>query len=123
MDIASIVLWAIVIWIVSQVILGVIDGWQIVKLQERVTIIQKLQTLIHEVRVETVGDIEYWYDADSNAFLAQGKTIDEVISVIKSRFPNHIFLIENRGGVAAQTDWKLMSTDEFKKLPLNVDNI
>lgn len=123
MDITSIILWAIVIWIASQIILGILDAHQIVKLQERVTILKKLSDIIHQVKIETVGDIEYWYDADSDAFLAQGRTLEEVIDVIKSRFPDHIFLIENKGGVAAQTGWKLLSPEEFKKLPLNVDNI
>jgi hypothetical protein len=123
MDITSIILWAVVIWIVSQILLGAIDGWQIVKLQERVTVLKKLSDIIHTVKVETVGDIEYWYDADNDAFLAQGRTIDEVINVIKSRFPDHIFLIEDKGGLAAQTGWKLMPADEFQKLPLDVKNI
>ena len=123
MDITSIILWAVVIWIVSQILLGAIEGWQIVKLQERVTVLKKLSDIIHKVKVETVGDIEYWYDADNDAFLAQGRTIDEVINVIKSRFPDHIFLIEDKGGLAAQTGWKLMPADEFQKLPLDVKNI
>jgi len=123
MDIGTIILWAVVLWIISQIILGVIEGFQIVKLQDRVTILKKLSDIIHQVKIEERDGIEYWYDADSNAFLAQGKTIDEVIGVIKSRFPDHIFLIENKGGIAAQTDWKLLSAEEFKKLPLNVDNI
>ena len=123
MDITSIILWAVVIWIVSQILLGAIEGWQIVKLQERVTVLKKLSDIIHKVKVETVGDIEYWYDADNDAFLAQGRTIDEVINVIKSRFPDHIFLVEDKGGLAAQTGWKLMPADEFQKLPLDVKNI
>jgi hypothetical protein len=123
MDITSIILWAILIWIVSQIILGAIDGYQMIKIQERVTVLKKLSDMIHKVKVETVGDIEYWYDADSDAFLAQGRTIDEVVDVIKSRFPDHIFLIEDKGGLAAQTGWKLMPDDEFQKLPLDIKNI
>jgi hypothetical protein len=42
--------------------------------------------------------------------------------VIKSRFPDHIFLIQDTGGVSKQTDWKLMSVEEFNKIAINLDN-
>jgi hypothetical protein len=122
MDITEIILWAVLVWIASQIILGFIDAFQIVKLQERVDIIKKLSDLIHQVKVEKVGDIEYWYDADSDAFLAQGQTVDEVINVIKSRFPDHIFLIQDTGGFSKQTNWKLMPPEEFNKIAINLDN-
>jgi hypothetical protein len=123
MDLTSTILWVIVIWIISQIILGAIDGYQMVKIQERVTVLKKLSDMIHKVKVETVNDVEYWYDADDDAFLAQGRTLDEVINVIKSRFPDHIFLVEEKGGLAAQTGWKLMPAEEFQKLPLDIKNI
>jgi hypothetical protein len=122
MDVTEIILWAIVIWIVSQIMLGVSDAFQIVKLKERVDILKQLSEIIHQVKVEERDGIKYWYDADSEAFLAQGKTIDEVINVIKSRFPDHIFLIQDTGGVSKQTDWKLMSVEEFNKIAINLDN-
>jgi hypothetical protein len=102
--------------------LGISDAFQIVKLKERVDILKQLSEIIHQVKVEERDGIKYWYDADSEAFLAQGKTIDEVINVIKSRFPDHIFLIQDTGGVSKQTDWKLMSVEEFNKIAINLDN-
>ena len=122
MDITSIILWAVVIWIASQIFLGFVDAFQIVKLKERVDILKQLTEIIHQVKVEERDGIKYWYDADSEAFLAQGKTIDEVINVIKSRFPDHIFLIQDTGGVSKQTDWKLMAPEEFNKVVINLDN-
>jgi hypothetical protein len=121
-DITSIILWAVVVWVLSQIFLGFVDAFQIVKLKERVDILKQLTEIIHQVKVEERDGIKYWYDADSEAFLAQGKTIDEVIDVIKSRFPDHIFLIRDTGGVSKQTDWKLMSSDEFNKIVINLDN-
>jgi hypothetical protein len=102
--------------------LGISDAFQIVKLKERVDILKQLTEIIHQVKVEERDGIKYWYDADSEVFLAQGKTIDEVINVIKSRFPDHIFLIQDTGGVSKQTDWKLMSVEEFNKIAINLDN-
>jgi hypothetical protein len=118
----EIILWAVVVWVLSQILLGFVDAFQIVKLKERVDILKQLTKIIHQVKVEERDGIKYWYDADSEAFLAQGKTIDEVIDVIKSRFPDHIFLIRDTGGVSKQTDWKLMPPEEFNKVVINLDN-
>jgi hypothetical protein len=117
-DITSLIIWAIVIWIVSQVILGIMDAFAIVKLQERVDVLKRLRDIIHQVKIEKVGDMEYWYDQDNNTFLGQGKTLDEIVSVLKSRFPEHVFLLEEQGGIAELTGWKLMSPEEFKKINL-----
>jgi hypothetical protein len=121
-SIGEIVLWAVVIWILSQIFLGFVDAMQITKLKERVEILKHLRSIIHQVKIEKDNGVEYWYDQDEGTFLGQGTTKEEVINTLKSRFPEHIFLIEDVGGVAAQTEWKLMSADEFKKLPLNLDN-
>ena len=118
LTVGELVIWAVVIWILSQIVLGVIDGYRILHLSNRVEFLKKLNDTIHQVKVEKQGEIEYWFDADDDRFLGQGKTIDEVINHIKSRFPDHIFLIQGVGGVAKQTDWKLLDIDEFKKVKL-----
>jgi hypothetical protein len=122
MDITEIILWAVVVWVLSQILLGFVDAFQIVKLKERVDILKQLTEIIHQVKVEERDGMEYWYDADSEAFLAQGKTIDDIINVIKARFPDHIFLIQDAGGVSKQTNWKLMPPEEFNKIAINLDN-
>jgi hypothetical protein len=115
LSIVDIILLSIVIWIVSQILLGVSDAFQIIKLTERVKLLKHLNNIIHQVKIETIGDIEYWYDKDTNNFLGQGKTLEEIISILKARFPDHLFLIEGKGGIAAKTDWKLMDPEEFQK--------
>lgn len=121
LSIGEIVLIAVVVWIASQVLLGIMDAFAIVKLQERVDVLKKLQDLIHQVKIEQRNGIEYWYDADNNNFLGQGSNAEEVIIVLKARFPEHIFLLEDVGGVAAQTGWKIMSPEEFKQVQLTFD--
>lgn len=118
LSISEIILLAVVVWITSQIILGVMDAFAIVKLQERVDVLKRLKDIIHQVKIEKRGDIEYWYDEHSEQFLGQGKTLEEVVSVLKSRFPDHVFLIEEQGGIAEETGWKLMSPEEFKKIEL-----
>lgn len=123
MDITSIIIWFVVGWLLMQVILGVTDAMQIVKLKEQVEVLKHINGLIHQVKIEKIGETEYWFDEDDGEFLGQGKTIDEVISHVKSRFPDHIFLIKDLGGVAKQTDWKLIPPDEFNKVQLNVKDM
>lgn len=116
MDVTTIVVLCIVVWIVSQVALGIMDAVHMVKLGDRLTVLKRLNDIIHQVKIEKRNGFEYWYDKDNETFLAQGKSINEVIDVLKSRFPDHVFLLEDRGGIAAQTNWQLMTPEEFKKI-------
>jgi hypothetical protein len=123
MSIGELVIIAVVVWILLQIALGIIDGFRIVTLGEKIKQLNHLSSLIHQVKVEKHSGLEYWFDEDDNRFLGQGKTVDEVIGNIKERFPNHIFLLKGIGGVAKQTDWKLLDTEEFKKVQLNIKDI
>ena len=58
-------------------------------------ILDRVNEIVHRVKVENHHDNWYWYDADSDRFLAQGATPDEVIDHVKSRFPDHVFLLES----------------------------
>ena len=120
-SIGELILWAVLFWVASQIILGIIDAFQIVHLSERVALLKHLGDIIHQVRIEVHNGIEYWYDADKGAFLGQGSTVEEVAEVLKSRFPEHVFLIDGRGGIAAQTNWQLMTPEEFKKIKLSTN--
>jgi hypothetical protein len=85
--------------------------------------IEHLKKIIHDVSVEIHKDIEYWYDANNHHFLASGATIDEVVLTLKSRFPEHIFLVPGRGGVAAKTGWKLVDDMELTRSLLTKETI
>lgn len=82
---------------------------------ERMHIMNHLNNIIHEVRVEQHGPVEYWYDNHDHNFLAQGKDQKETIDNLSKRFPEHIFILPDVGAVAKQTDWKVVTFDEFKK--------
>ena len=118
MDLTTLIIVCILVWIVAQIALGVIDGLHIVKLTQRLDVLKRLNNIIHQVKIEEHSGMEYWYDKDSNVFLGQGRTLDEVVEVLKARFPDHIFLLENRGGIAAKTGWQLKTAEEVKKIEL-----
>ena len=65
-----------------------------------------LETITHVVEVEEHGSTYYWFDRDSGEFLAQGKTYDDIVNILKSRFPNHFFYLNNEM-LLHGPDWQL----------------
>jgi hypothetical protein len=123
MNIGELIIFAVIFWILLQIILGVIDGIRIVTISEKIKQLNQISDLIHQVKVEKHSDMEYWFDEDDNRFLGQGKTAEDIINHVKSRFPDHIFLIQGVGGVSKQTDWKLLDAEELKKVKLNLEEL
>jgi hypothetical protein len=70
---------------------------------------ERLNHLIHRVQVERHGDVYYWFDADDDEFLGQGKDMDEAVEQIKKRFPGHIFFVADKAQSyrISGPDWKL----------------
>ena len=60
------------------------------------TIRQELDKRIHDVTTEICSDIEYWYERESGQFIAQGRTQEEIASVLKAVWPGHVFLVNER---------------------------
>jgi hypothetical protein len=56
---------------------------------------EEISKITHIVNVEQHGEQYYWYDRDTGDFLAQGKNIDDIVAVLKVRFPAHFFYLNN----------------------------
>jgi hypothetical protein len=93
------------------------------KEQRYAAVKQYLDRIIHQVEVEVVNGVTYWFDRDNNAFLAQGQTNEDIIAVIKQRFPDHIFLLPTEEVVTANTDWKLVKFDGFHEVKYTIKEI
>jgi hypothetical protein len=115
MDLIEIIVFLIVAWGIIQIGLGICDAIDIVHLTHRVDVIRRVTELLHDVKIEIHDDIEYWYDEGNYQFLAQGKNFNEIVEVLKHRFPDHVFLLNEKGGLCALTDWKLLTPEEFYK--------
>lgn len=50
---------------------------------------------VQKIEMSKISDIYYLHDADTKQFLAQGKTHPEIVNILKSRFPNTLFLIND----------------------------
>lgn len=79
-----IVMWLIARWLKQRVAESEAEVAAVVKL---------INSKIHPVLKEVHGDHIYWFDAETDEFLAQGATQEEIVSVLKERFRGHIFLI------------------------------
>lgn len=70
----------------------------------------EVERTVHIVRAEEYQGIHYWWDRDSNEFLAQGKTVEEITKVIAKRFPDHYFFLNNNY-VLHGPDWELIKLE------------
>ena len=58
-------------------------------------IIAALDAKIHRVRQEKDAGMFYWYDHDDGNFIAQGRTIEEIQTVLKAHWQRHVFVISD----------------------------
>lgn len=82
---------------------------------------QRLNDIIHMVQVEKQDGVYFWYDADDGEFLAQGRTDEEIIAVLKARFPNHIFYLPTNHFLSAKHNWTPTLAPDA--LPAKIDSI
>jgi hypothetical protein len=67
----------------------------------------KLAKLIHFVHEEQHGNMLYWFDKIDSQFLAQGHTREEILEIIKLRYPRHFFCIDQENIlISAVTNWQ-----------------
>ncbi len=66
------------------------------KVEARQEIVDQISKIVHYVNEERHGDVRYWFDKDTDAFLGQGVTDEEIKSHLKGRFKSHIFVIPDQ---------------------------
>ena len=104
-------LWAMLVCFILSVILRLWFGAKLMQAMSRHEQLDYLKKIIHDVNVERKEGVEYWFDRETDQFLAQGQTLDEIVATLKSRFPDHIFLLPGHGGLAAKTNWQVITDD------------
>lgn len=111
----NLILWGLIALIATRFILHTI----VYKFQQQLHLrkenhIKKLDQIIRYVKTERHGDIDYWFDGENNQFIAQGRTREEIVLVLKSRFPEYIFLLENEK-IIAGPEFNEISLDRIKE--------
>lgn len=93
------VLWAgFTFCLTSWIIIGLLKVRQEnqEKTQAKEIIGNHIDMILHTVVEEIHNDIHYWFDKEDQEFLAQGKTIEDIVTHIKSRFKDHIFIVKDK---------------------------
>ncbi len=103
-DITIGLLWLATTWFVANIFIGVSDALRETNVELRQQLTKRLDEIIHRVREEKVDNTIYWYDYDDGEFLAQGHNQDEIIAVLRSRFPDHMFYLESNQ-IIGQPHW------------------
>ena len=108
--------WIVCTYVIVQIMFGVQDGLKEVNDELEKKLIKRLDEIVHRVEVEQQGDTYYWYDKDNRKFLAQGRTTEEIIDVIKARFPQHVFYFEESNHlICAKHNWEPQPTRSTDK--------
>jgi len=102
----------LVIFLVAETVNFVYNKYYIKELSVQVR--KRLKEIIHEVRIEERNGVEYWFDSETELFLGQGTTQQEIIDAVKSRFPKHIFLFPEKG-ILAGPEWVVQEKFNVKE--------
>jgi hypothetical protein len=90
--IVSVIFWYFVIRIGLNLLKAHLEN----KLEARQELVDQITKIVHYVVEERHGDVRYWFDKDTDAFLGQGVTDDEIKSHLKERFKSHIFVLPEK---------------------------
>lgn len=97
------------LYAIIYVIMSYIEQRIITRIDYAESIVKYINSLVHEVKVEQRDGMIYWYDAEDNRFIAQGRSREEIIEVLKLQFPDHVFLIDEK---------EVLTGPEFVAVPL-----
>jgi hypothetical protein len=98
--------WAISTYIIVQIVIGVQNSLKKSTNLLHQKLFKQLDEIVHRVRVEKDRDTYYWYDLDNNKFLAQGRSDEEIVVNLKTRFPTHMFFLPTNHLICANTNWQ-----------------
>ena len=124
MDLITTILITVLAYQIGKFVIAWFDLKSIEKAAHRQSVIKVLNKMIREVNIETHHGLAYWFDKENDKFLAQGATCQEIISVLKERFPDNVFLLPDGQVISApawtpsdKTDTKITQEmfDKFNK--------
>lgn len=115
--------WTVFYYIIFRVAQSVAQSMSDNKEQRYAAVKQYLDRVIHRVKIEDVNGVTYWFDEDDHTFLGQGQTVEDIIEVLKQRFPEHVFLLPTEEVLTANTDWKLVKYDGFHEVKYTIKEI
>lgn len=105
----------VLLWIcIISFVRGFVEKLIATREEEVLELRDKLVKMIHFVKQEKHGDLLYWFDHETDAFLGQGASVEEIAEHVAKRFPTHIFVTENAEKFMKAPDWKLKPIEELE---------
>ena len=91
------IIWGFIVgWLITWLVLKLIAGFLHAKnaqLQGQLKDLeQKVKELFVRVNIEKHGDIYYVFEKETDRFVAQGRTAEEIKEIMQKRFPNKTFV-------------------------------
>lgn len=89
-------------------------AYTLAKKSAHAKIIERKKEMIRSIKQERHGEQYYWFDAETDRFITQGKNYEEIVEGLRARFPRHVFIIN---------DSKMMVGPTFEVVDINEENI
>ena len=113
----QLIFWSMVV----EIVIALISKRVTARNEEIQEVLEKVNNIVHRVRVEQHNEIYYWFDDDSNDFLAQGKNLTDATNQLRSRFPGHLFFVTHKDTIykISGPTWELEHVDIDVRSRLN----
>ena len=101
-ELLNMLVWFVLGYFAARLATNALKNYLLSKIEdpEREALVGKIMEMLHRVKKEQHGEIHYWFDEDSDMFLAQGRIDEEIKEHLKQRFKGHIFLIDDKNALA-----------------------
>ena len=111
-DLVNLALEVAMWYFIIKCVIALFDGYHTIKDAKEMQseIAEELDSLIHNVKPEQHGEVLYWFDEETDKFLAQGKDIAEIRTHLKERFKRDVFMIGDK---------VLMAGPEFEPMDIS----
>lgn len=93
MEFVEFLVWAIAGYYIVQFLWGIYEGYTKLSDEAQAELKKQLSSKIHVVKEEQHGTHTYWFDLETDQFLAQGATKEEIIEILKKHYSKHIFIL------------------------------
>jgi len=91
-DLVEIACQALLIYFAIRLVLNFMNFHSDMKETSR-QVQQYLQSIVHPVNSEKHGDVIYFFEAETDKFIAQGRDDQELRDALKARWRDHIFIV------------------------------
>lgn len=86
------IVWMLFVWLVLKIIQGYLEAKNAQLRSQLKEIDKKVKELFVRVNIEKHGEIFYIFEQETDRFIAQGKTADEIKEIMQKRFPDKTFI-------------------------------